>query len=67
MVKNGSVTPKVIGDAVAAAAARWRSRASASSCQKQSPNATPKASERDDDPVAQLVEVLDERQTFLEA
>ena len=62
---NGSVTPKVIGTRSPGSGSLAMS-SSRSFCQKHSPQATTSTASRDDDPVAQLVEVLDERHLLVE-
>ena len=47
------------------AAARWRSSGAGGSARSRAPAATTEDGERDDDPGAQLVEVLDQRQPVL--
>ena len=66
VVVNGSATPKVIGVRLPGSGALAIS-SSMSFCQKQSAKATRKRRDRDEDPRAKLVQVLDERDPVLEA
>ena len=65
MVKNGSVGLKVSGSrspgsgSLAISSSSWF-------CQKQKPTASDEDDRRDDDPRAQLVEVLDQRHALVE-